>query len=147
MSRRKPKFKTIKSCAEHLLLTVSYVDTFGRNVGYDYQQILTMLKHEFPNSATTMKELQKLAYSVGEYQRLPVRRRSRRILANDYTRTLVLRRDVTTGLGLSYKAISAMVRAKFPERPKPSICQISNHAGWATRMGVSLPERPDKKGK
>lgn len=138
-------FATVKQYATRLLLEVNYVDAYRRNVGLDYREILGRLKTEFPNSNTTVKELQKIAYGMnGQNIRLPVRRSSRRILARDFARSLLIHRD-EQGIGLSYQAIGRRVRSLFPELPTLSICQVRNTAGHLSRAGIALPTRPGKK--
>lgn len=142
----KSKYKTVKQYAQELLLRVNYVDAFGRNVGFDYLYILALLKKEFPGSNTTIKELQKVAYSTRDSTdgRLPVRRRSRKILARDFARSLLLLKD-DDGNGLSYQAIARRVKLRFPDTPKLSVCQVRSTAGHLSRAGKALPPRPGKK--
>lgn len=138
------KYKTVKQYAQELLLRVNYVDASGRNVGFDYLHILALLKKEFPNSNTTIKELQKIAYSMNSTIRMPVRRRSRRILARDFARSLLIAKD-DTGQGLSYQTISRRVKARFAGTPAMTVCQVRSTAGHLSRAGIALPQRPGKK--
>lgn len=139
------KYRTVKQYAQELLVRVNYVDAFNRNVGFDYRYILVMLKKEFPRSNTTIKELQKIAYSMnGTNVRLPVRRRSRRILARDFARALLIATD-ESGQGLSYQVIASRVKARFPDTHKLSVCQVRSTAGHLSRAGKALPNRPGKK--
>lgn len=100
---------TIKQLAEDLLVRESYVDVNGRSVGLDYLYILSAIRENFPTSRTSLKELQKIAYSLNSTTRMPVRRRSRKILACDYAMTLLLR-------GLTHKGVGKAVRKKFSEQ-------------------------------
>lgn len=140
------KYRTVKQYAQELLVRVNYVDAFRRNVGLDYRAILVLLKREFPKSNTTVKELQKIAYSMnGANVRLPVRRRSRRILARDFARALLLFKD-EAGQGLSYQVIASRVKARFPDinlfggdrRDR----RLGSTAGHLSKSGVKLPNRP-----
>jgi hypothetical protein len=139
------KYRTVKQYAQELLVRVNYVDAYKRNVGLDYRSILLLLKKEFPRSNTTIKELQKIAYSMnGSNVRLPVRRRSRRILARDFARSLLLFED-NHGMGLSYQVIASRVKTRFPDTPKLTVCQVRSTAGHLSRAGKPLPIRPGRK--
>ncbi len=50
MSKKK-FYKTIKEAAEALLMEVSYVDVYGRNVGLTYLAILKKLHENFPTGS------------------------------------------------------------------------------------------------
>jgi hypothetical protein len=136
-------YKTAKQYAQDLLTQINYVDVFGRNVGLDYQHILICLKKEFPKSNTSIKELQKTAYGMNaQGTRLPARRRSRRILARDFARSLLIQADADD-VGLSYLSIRSRVRVRFPEQKLLSLSQMRGHL---SRAGIKLPaSRPGKK--
>jgi hypothetical protein len=126
-------------------LRTSYVDIYSRNVGFDYHFILRKLNEVFPGSKTTLKELQKLAYFMnGSGLRLPVRRRSLRVLSRDYVRVLLTWRD-KNGSGFSYQRISYQARQKFPGAAEFTLRQIRSTAGQLTRKGIELPNRPGRK--
>lgn len=110
MASRARRTGTIKSYAEELLIRESYVDINGRSVGLDYRHILDLIRERFPVSRTSLKELQKIAYSLNTMCRMPVRRRSRKILAHDYAQTLLLR-DIK-----KHSSISTAVRKKFTDQ-------------------------------
>jgi hypothetical protein len=120
----KKHYSTIKEAASDLLMEVSYTDIHGRKVGLTYSVILKRLHEIFPNGSpnwpgyrTSLGSLRKIAYAMnGSEQRMPVRRRSEKILARDYARALLIQRD-DAGMGLSLRAISRAVKKKFPSYP------------------------------
>lgn len=129
-------FKTIRAYAIHLIYTVDFVDCRGRNIGYDYQAILTKIKQAFPESRTSMGALRRILDSLDGSQRLPARRRSRKILATEYARSLLLQVD-STGRGLTFQTISRKVRGKF-RGLDPGVCSVhatSLLAYWMERRG------------
>lgn len=139
------KYRTVKQYAQELLVRVNYVDAFNRNVGLDYRHILAMLKKEFPKSGTTLKELQKIAYGLNAANvRLPVRRRSRRILARDFARSLLILKD-ESGRGLSYRVIASRVKGRFPDTAYLAERQLGGIAGHLSRAGKALPAQRGKK--
>lgn len=117
MSKKKT-YNTIKEAAEDLLMQVSYVDVYGRNVGLTYRAILKRLHDNFPAGSknwpglkTSLRSLQMIAYALnGSRCKMPVRRRSSKVLARDYARVLL----VDTA-GYSFKQIARKVKVKFPE--------------------------------
>ncbi len=139
--------KTIKDWAHEQLLRVNYTDINGRGVGFDYTHILVKLKQTFPNANTSHRWLLKMAYELNGTARLPVRRRSRKILARDFARVLLVQRD-EAGVGLSYQTIRKRVKARFPDQPIMSVCQIRSIEGQSLRAGhfarakAVLPKRP-----
>lgn len=103
-------YKTIKQCAQDLLLRINYVDIDGRNVGFDYRYILDEIKVHFPTSRTSRKELQKIAYAMNaDGLRLPARKRSRAIMAREYAQALAVK-----GLVAYYPSLRRKVLARFP---------------------------------
>lgn len=137
MPKSKKKYKTVKQYAEALLLRVVYVDVYSHNVGLDYERILQFLKMRFPSSGTTRKELQKTAYNLNSITPLPARRRSRRILARDYMRALLLHRR-EDGTGQPYHEILGSVKRVYPEVKPFSIKQVER---YLTLTGFSVPPR------
>lgn len=109
----------IKEYATELLLSVSFIDIYGRKVGIDYATILAHIRTKFPSSTTspshtTLKELQKIAYALNATGvPLPARRRSRKILVRDFIRSQLV-------AGKSYQAIRAAARRRFPGVPLPA---------------------------
>lgn len=114
--QRKFKFKTIRSYAEHLLTKTDFVDCHGRRVGLDYPTILGMIRKRFPRGHTSIRSLRQNVYTLDPATRLPVRRKSRKLLAREYARTLLMQRD-SDGRGLPLASISRKVKAKFRDTP------------------------------
>jgi len=147
MMLKPPKKKTIKEWAHAYLLRVNYTDINGRGVGFDYGHILTKLKETFPHANTSHRWLLKMAYELNGVARLPVRRRSRKILARDFARSLLVEVD-GQGNGLPYNTIRRRVKARFPDLPIMSIFQIQSIESQGVRAGhftkVKVPERRDR---
>lgn len=149
-SRGPSKHKTVKAAAEALLLQVSYVDIYGRNVGLTYKTILKKLHEGFPNGSpnwpgfrTSLRSLQMVAYALnGSDRKMPVRRRSLKVLARDFARTLLLKTD-DTGTGLSYVSIARRTKSKFPEYPYLSAEQLAGLELYLAKQ-FKLPPRPKK---
>lgn len=133
---------TIKEYANDLLMKVSFTDVYGRNVGYDYLHILGLIKEKFPKTNITIRVLRWAAYELNRdgSVRVPARRHSRRRLARDYTRTLLMQTDPETGFGLSNKAISDRVNKKFPEVRPLSLTKMRTQLVRAGHKDV--PRRP-----
>ena len=113
MSSRAHK-PTIKEFACDFFVKVNYVDIYGRNIGYDYEYILTEIKKKFPEAKTSKRWLRMMAYELNNTIRIPARRRSRRALAEGYAEVLLLR---PTRVGdKAYSNITQDVRRKFEER-------------------------------
>lgn len=129
----------VRARVEQLLAAVSFVDIHGRNVGYDYKAITQTIKKEFPTSRVSVKALKDwYAYNMqGQGKRLPVRRKSRKVLARDYTRILLLQNE--DALGLSLRVIKRRVKTKFPEVPSLSLGHVE---AYLIRRGYSVPFRP-----
>ena len=90
---------------------------------------------------TSLGSLRKIAYALnGSEQRMPVRRRSEKILARDYARALLLQRDAA-GMGLSLRAISRAVKKKFPSYPIVPR-QLKSLAVYLPKT-LPLPPRPE----
>lgn len=105
---RKP---TIKTFAHDLLVKTNFVDIHGRAVGYDYDYILARIMEQFPEARTTRRLVQDMAYIFNRTERLPVRRRSRRALAEDYAAVLLLRPTRTFNSN-----VRDGVKRKFPDQ-------------------------------
>jgi hypothetical protein len=126
----------VKEYATTLLLTVNYVDIYGRNVGLDYATILSRIKAKFPMSSLTLKELQKTAYTLnGSGTRLPARRRSRKILARDFIRSRLIAGD-------TFDKIKSMTRYRFPGVPMPVLEWVRAHL---VRAGMLPPKKRGQK--
>lgn len=109
--KKKKTYSTITEEAEALLMEVSYVDVYGRAVGLTYKAILKKLHIDFPRARTSLGSLRKIAYALNaSKRRMPVRRRSPKVLARDYARALLLDKA-----GYSFRTISKKVFGKFPE--------------------------------
>ena len=103
---------TIKKFAHDYFTRVHFIDIYGRNVGYDYEHILAELRKEFPRAKTSKRWLRKMAYELNGLVRMPMRRRSRRALAESYAEVLLLRRR-----GKSvYGGVTTEVKKQFPEQ-------------------------------
>lgn len=143
-------YRTIKDAADDLLMQVSYVDVYGRNVGLTYSVILKRLHELFPNGSpnwpgyrTSLGSLRKMAYAInGSSSKMPVRRRSTRILARDYARALLVEINKKTGTGHSLKAISRRVKKKFPDYPIIPGRQLNSLARYLEPR-FKLPPRPE----
>lgn len=139
------KFKHISDYAKHLLTKTDFVDCYGRNVGLDYQTILELIKEEFPKARTTKRALRHiLYYCLDRSVRMPARYRSRKILAREYAKARLLRRN-ERGLGRRIDKIKEDVRQKFPEVEMPEE-RLRSMAASLKRSGFPLPERPNRKG-
>jgi hypothetical protein len=92
-------------------LKVDFVDVYGRKVGLSYEAILARIRKEFPRARTTMGALRYeryFLYRVKPQTRLPARHRSRKVLAREYARSLLMH-----GAGISYKTIGNKTVGKF----------------------------------
>jgi hypothetical protein len=144
---KKTVHKTIREAAEALLSQVSYVDVYGRNVGLTYKIILNKLHEVFPNGSlnwpayrTSLRSLQMVAYALnGSDMKMPVRRRSSKVLARDFARALLVKRD-KDGNGLSYVSIARQVKRKFPDYAYLSAEQLGGLALYLSKQ-FKLPPR------
>lgn len=132
------KYKTIKAFSQALLLKVDFVDCYGRNIGLGYADILSRIKTEFPKSRTTMGALRYVLYSIDRQTRLPARHRSRKILAREFARSLLMQRDAR-GMGLPLKNISNRTKRKFADVPRISVRTLNNFANALDREGLKVP--------
>lgn len=117
------QFKTIKQYAEHLLTKTDYVDCWGRSVGLDYLTILSLIRRYFPEGRTSIRSLRAYLYTLDSSTRLPVRRRSHKILAREYARALLLESN-PDGTGLALKVVSDTVKKKFPRTKRIAVKQL-----------------------
>lgn len=106
------KAATIKKFAREFFTRVNFIDVYGRNVGYDYEHILAELRKEFPKAKTSKRWLRMMAYELNGVVRMPMRRRSRRALAESYAEVLLLRRSGDK----VYSNVTVEVKKKFPEQ-------------------------------
>lgn len=106
------KKQTIKEFAHEYFVRVNYIDIFGRNVGYDYEYILSEIKKQFPKARTSKRWLRMMQYELNGTVRMPMRRRSRRALAEGYAEVLLLRRS---GKHV-YAHVTNEVKKKFPDQ-------------------------------
>lgn len=135
-SRAPSKRMTIKAFAHDYFTRVSFVDIYGRKIGYDYDFILHEIKAHFPGARTSRCWLQKMAYVLNRSEKLPARRRSRRSLAEDYAMSLLLRRSGQH----AYHDIQKSVRAKFPEH-SPSSTLLRSLDVRLKNRGFTIPPR------
>lgn len=103
------KRQSIRKWAHDFFLKVSYVDVYGRNVGYDYDYILAELKKQFPEAKTSKRWLRMMAYELSGTVRMPARLRYKG-LAEGYAMALL----VSTPQDISYVGIVARITKKFP---------------------------------
>jgi hypothetical protein len=103
---------TIKKFARDYFTRVNFVDIYGRRVGFDYEHILAELRKEFPKAKTSKRWLRMMAYELNGVVRMPMRRRSRRALAESYAEVLLLRRNSSR----VYSDVSREVKKKFPDQ-------------------------------
>ena len=129
---------TIKSFANEYFTRVSFVDIHGRKIGYDYDHILDEIKIKFPNARTSRHWLRKMAYTLNREMRLPVRRRSRAALAEEYAMSLLRR---LSGRHV-YKNVGSLVQEKFPgHRPNPT--KLRSLDARLRNRGFKIPPRPE----
>lgn len=128
--------QTIKMFAHELLVEPNFIDIHGRAVGHDYDFILARIREQFPNARTTRRLLQDMAYIFNRTERLPVRRRSRRALAEDYASAMLLRRSGVH----AHRGVQTLVRKKFPEQRMSSVDlrRLDTHL---RHLGFPVPPR------
>jgi hypothetical protein len=142
---RKKVYRTIKEAQEDLLMQVSYVDVYGRRVGLTYKTILRKLHEIFPKGSknwpgyrTSLRSLQMVAYALnGSELQMPVRRRSPKVLARDYARSLLV-----DPAGHSFRIIAKKVKTKFPEYGRLTAEQLTGLSLHLTKQKFKLPPRP-----
>lgn len=134
------QYRTIKDWARNALSEVNYVDIWGRRVGFDYIHVLTQLKKAFPNSHTSMVWLRKMAYEFNTTMRMPVRRRSRRILAREYAKALLIMTAHGSDRGYALREIGRLVKKKFPDQPTPNEQQLYRTAVYLAFKGFTVPK-------
>lgn len=127
---------TIKQFAHDYFLKVSFVDIYGRNIGYDYSYILAKIKEQFPNARTSRRWLQDMAYIFNRTEKFPVRRRSRQALAEDYAMALLLKKNGPN----TYSNIAGAVRRKFPDR-RISHERLRSLEVWLRNKNYPIPSR------
>ena len=136
MPSREPKKLTIKKFANEQFVKVNFVDIYGRNIGHDYNFILDRIKEQFPDARTSRRLLWDMAGILNRSERLPMRRLSRRTMAEDYAMALILKRS---GRGV-YSNISREVRKKFPEQ-HVSLDRLRSLERWLRNRGFTIPPR------
>jgi hypothetical protein len=124
---------TIKRFAHDYFMRVSFVDIYGRNIGYDYDFILAEIRATFPGARTSRRWLQDMAYVLNRSAKLPVRRRSRRALSEDFAMALLLR-------PIRYVSICNAVRNKFPDHVQ-TLKSLRSLEGRLKNRGFVVPER------
>lgn len=141
--RLKARANTIKQLANEMFKTTNYVDIHGRPVGYDYEFILAEIKARFPSARTSKRWLRKMAYELTGTVRMPMRRRSRRALAEGYAMTVLLRRR-PDGLGIIEKSVARAVIEKFPDQPVTfkTLRRLENHLRF---LKIDVPVRAQAK--
>lgn len=133
------RFKTIKEYAVFLLVKTDFVDCYGRNIGLEYETILARIKRMFPHARTTKRALRYVLYGIDRKVRLPARHRSRKILAREYARALLLQAD-KSGVGLSFDTINASMRTKFRGAPTLSIRTLKSFCDALAREKIATPK-------
>lgn len=128
---------TIKKFAHDYFMRVSFVDIHGRNIGYDYDFILEEIKANFPGARTSRRLLQDMAYILNRSERLPVRRRSRRALSEEYAMSLLLRRSGRR----VYSNIADDVKKKFHEH-RPTKARLRSLEVRLRNRNFPIPPRP-----
>lgn len=137
MAKKRKPYLTVTKAAEGHLGECSYIDVYGRPVGLTYKIILARLRKEFPEARTSLGSLRKIAYALNaSKQRMPVRRRSPKILARDYARALLL-----NPRGIPYQTISKMVLGKFSEYPYIQTRQLLSLSNHLAHNGFAVPKR------
>jgi hypothetical protein len=137
MPSRAPKKLTIKKFAHEYFMKINFVDIYGRNIGHDYSFILDRIKEQFPDARTSRRLLQDMAYVLKRSERLPMRRLSRRTMAEDYAMALLLKRSGKR----AHDGITTEIRKKFPgqhvyaERLRSLELRLKNR-------GFTIPPRP-----
>lgn len=140
MTTKKRRFKTIKEYAVFLLVKTDFVDCYGRNIGFDYETILAKIKREFPHARTTKRALRYVLYGIDRKVRLPARHRSRKILAREFARALLLEIN-ESGVGHSFETIRLRTRAKFRSAPTISIRTLKSFTDTLAKEKIKLPEK------
>jgi hypothetical protein len=132
--------QTIKKFAHEYFVRVNYIDIYGRDVGYDYDYILAEIKKQFPKARTSKRWLRMMGYELTGTVRMPMRRRSRRALAEGYAMTLLLK-TTRTKTGMRYDHILEGVRKKFAEVVMSAIelRRLENNLRY---QNFPLPPRP-----
>lgn len=142
----------VRAYVEELLTAVSFIDINGRKIGFDYLTIAQMVAKKFPNSRLKTRARQEqrgittrkfhllqdwyMPRARRQGLRFPVRYRSRRLLARDYARALLI--EQTDNVGLTLETIRRRVRKRFPEIPALSLGHVE--AGLRLR-GYEIPSR------
>jgi hypothetical protein len=137
MPSRAPKKPTIKKLAHEYFVKVSFVDIYGRNIGYDYNFILDRIKEQFPNARTSRRWVQDMAYILNRSEKLPVRRHSSRTTAEDYAKALLLKRSGRK----AYSHITGAVKERFPDQHF-SADHLRQLDRWLRNKGFTIPARP-----
>lgn len=136
MPSREQRKPTIKMFACEYFQRVNYIDIYGRKVGYDYAFILAEIMKQFPSAKTSKKWLRRMAYEVKTTARMPVRRHSRRALAEGYAMAMLLRRSGRHAHGNIVKS----VRQKFPDQHVPKV-RLRSLDRWLANNGFPIPPR------
>ena len=136
-SRARKKKLTIKRFAHDYFQRVNYVDIYGRKVGFDYGFILAEIKQQFPAAKTSKTWLRRMAYEIKIDVRMPVRRHSRRALAEGYAMALLLKRSGR----YVYSNVSCEVKKKFPDQ-HISLAKLRSLELWLVNNGFEIPPRP-----
>lgn len=103
---------TIKQFAHEYFTRVNFVNVYGRNVGFDYDFILEEIHRTFPAARTSKTWLRLMAYEIAGTVRMPMRRRTRRGLAEDFAMSLLVRR---AGKHAHHDVVK-LTHKKFPDQ-------------------------------
>jgi hypothetical protein len=127
---------TIKDFAREYFLRVNFVDIYGRNVGYDYDFILAAIKEQFPKARTSKRWLRMMAYELTGTVRMPMRRRSRRALAESFAMSLL-----TKPTRLSLGGIRVDVKHRFPDQ-SVTYADLRKLERALRALNFTVPPRP-----
>lgn len=135
-SRARAKKLTIKRFAHEYFQRVNYIDIYGRKVGFDYEFILAEIKQHFPSAKTSKTWLRRMAYEIKADVRMPVRRHSRRALAEGYAMSLLVKPSRH-----SIDGIRVDVKFKFPDQTI-TLARLRSLELWLVNNGFTVPPRP-----
>lgn len=130
----------VREYAEELLEATFFVDISGRRVGYDYVTISKMIRERFPGSRASVRVLRDWYAPALQRKpgvRMPLRRRSRAIMASEFTRSLLLR-ALDDGRGLAYSTIRWHFYTRFPGIKLLGLRRVEAHL---RKQGYVIPVR------
>lgn len=128
--------QTIRRFAREYFVRVNYVDIYGHNVGYDYEFILAEIKKQFPKARTSKRWLRMMAYEITGTVRMPMRRRSRTLLAKGYSMSLLIETPAR-----SFRSMQGCISRKFPEHV-PTVASLKRLERSLRALKFTVPPRP-----